>query len=121
MARLEPIARRGGWIGTWGLTPAVADQIEAAARVVPTEASLQAVRCARGEAGTVEIRGGRRHVQLGPAGALTLFVDPRIALEEAPLARAVAEAESIEAARAALAEIGIRTELDYERERATDA
>jgi hypothetical protein len=67
------------------------------------------------------MRGGRRHVQLGPAGALTLFVDPRIALEEAPLARAVAEAESIEAARAALAEIGIRTELDYERERATDA
>jgi hypothetical protein len=121
MTRLQPIARRGGWIGTWGLTPAVADQIEAAARVVPTEASLQAVRAARGEVGTVEIRSGRRRVELGPAGALTLFLDVVIALEEAPLARAVAEAEDIEAAREALARRGIRTELDYERQRAIDA
>ncbi|HYX12362.1 MAG TPA: DUF1152 domain-containing protein, partial [Candidatus Acidoferrum sp.] len=53
-------------------------------------------------------------------GALGFIFDPAPALASAalPLARAVAEADSIEAARDRLAALGIRTELDYERERA---
>jgi hypothetical protein len=38
--------------------------------------------------------------------------------DAAPLARAVAGATDLEAARDTLAELGIRTELDYERTRA---
>jgi hypothetical protein len=115
--RLDELATAGGLLGSWGLTPAVAEQIEAAGRLVPTEASLQAVRCFRGERGESSIRGGRRRVLLTAVGALTFFFDPRAALEgPARLARAVAGTTSLEAARDRLAALGIRTELDYERE-----
>jgi hypothetical protein len=117
--RIAELGRAGALLGAWGLTPAVAEQIEAAAAVVPTEASLQAVRCARGETGTTFIRGGRRAVHLSPLGALTFFFDPVVAVEEcAPLARAVRDANSLERAQEALAALGVRTELDLERARA---
>ena len=120
--RIAELGRAGALLGAWGLTPAVADQLEAAAEAVPTEASLMGVRCARGETGRVKIRGGRRTVELTPIGALTFFFDPLIALERtAPLARAVAGAESLDAAQSALAAAGVRTELDLERERAAKA
>ncbi|MGH2989484.1 MAG: DUF1152 domain-containing protein [Solirubrobacterales bacterium] len=119
--RIAELAAAGAWVGTWGLTPDTASEIERAARTVPTEASLQPVRCARGETGEVEIRGGLRRVELGPVGALTFFFDVTAAYEHAlPLARAVAEAGDLDAARATLAELGIRTELDYERSRARE-
>ena len=118
LARVAVLARSGAWIGTWGLTPDAADELEAAAAVVPTEASLQVVRCARGETGERSIRRGRRRVELGPAGALTFFFDLRSAAAALPLTQAVRGSTSIDEARARLAALGIRTELDYERERA---
>jgi hypothetical protein len=119
LERISELARAGALLGAWGLTPAVAEQIEAAARVVPTEASLMGVRCARGETGLAQIRGGRRSVRLTPLGALTFFFDPLPTLRDAaPLARAVAEAESLEAAHDALVAQGVATELDLERARA---
>jgi hypothetical protein len=119
LGRVAELARSGAWIGAWGVTPDVADELEAAARLVPTEASLQVVRCARGESGTHAIRGGRRQVELGPVGALALLFDLRRAARSLPLAQAVKDSASIEDARAALAARGVRTELDYERERVT--
>jgi hypothetical protein len=105
--------------GAWALTPAACELVEEAARVVPTEASLQAARCARGERGTTTIRDGRREVELTALGALTFFFDPVAAVESAtPLARAVQPATGIEQAREALAGLGVRTELDLERARA---
>jgi hypothetical protein len=117
-ARVSELGRAGAWLGTWGLSPELADELEAAAKTVPTEASLQVVRCARGELGHTHIRRGRRRVELGPMGALTFVFDLTSAAEELPLARAVAGTTSIEEGRAALAEVGVRTELDYERTRA---
>lgn len=121
LGRIAELGAAGGWLGTWGLTEAAASEIEATARQVPTEASLQAVRCFRGETGEVEIRGGRRRVRLTPVGALTFLYDLDLAFAAAaPLARAVAGTADLEAARDALAALGIRTELDYERERAAE-
>lgn len=115
--RIAALARAGAWLGTWGLTRAITDELEAAAREVPTEASLQAVRCARGEQGIAEIRGGRRRVELGPLGALSFLFDPVLAVrEEAPLAAAVAGAADLAQAHAALARRGVRTELDFEQD-----
>jgi hypothetical protein len=119
LARVAELARGGAWLGTWGLAPETAAELDAAAGQVPTEASLQVVRCARGEVGHALIRGGRRSVELGPVGALTFVFDPLAAPPEAlPLARAVAEVGSIEQGRAALAARGVKTELDYERDHA---
>jgi hypothetical protein len=119
LERIGELASLGALLGASGLTPDVAEQIEAAAAAVPTEASLMTVRCARGEVGTVAIRAGRRSVELTPLGALSFYFDPQAAIREAaPLARAVASAESLDAAQAALAAAGVRTELDLERARA---
>jgi hypothetical protein len=119
--RVAELARARAWLGAWGLTAEIADELDAAATLVPTEASLQVVRCARGEVGEAYIRGGRRRVELGPLGALTFVFDPVAAAEALPLAQAVADARSIEEGRAALAALGVHTELDYERSRAGDA
>jgi hypothetical protein len=120
MERISALARCGAMLGSWGLTPAVCEQIEAAAHVVPTEASVMGVRCARGETGEAPIRRGLRSVELTPAGGATYYFDPQVARAggEIPLAEAVSAAGSLEAARDALAEMGIRTELDLEEARA---
>jgi hypothetical protein len=119
LERVAAFGRAGAWLGTWGVTAEIAGELEGAAAVVPTEASLQVVRCARGESGETHIRRGRRRVELGPVGALTFIFDPVVASPaELPLAQAVTGAGSIEEARAALAELGVHTELDYERAQA---
>jgi hypothetical protein len=98
------------------MSPDVADELEQVARLIPTEASAQAVRCAKGEIGTTTIRRGRRKVVLSPIGALTFYFDPRSAVAKAaPLARTVADARDLEHANDLLHELGVKTELDFER------
>lgn len=118
--RVAALGRAGAWLGSWGVPREVAAELERAAGHVPTEASLMVAKCARGETGMVPIRGGRRQVALGPVGALAFFFDPLAALSELPLAQAVRDSDSIDAARDALAARGVRTELDYERDRAAE-
>jgi len=121
--RLGALARAEAMLGTWGLTPALCAQIEAAGALVPTEASLLGVRCARGETGEVAIRGGRRLVELTPAGALTAYFDPPTAAAAGcvPLASAVRRAGGLDQAEEILAARGVRTELAYERDLAAQA
>jgi hypothetical protein len=114
--RVAELAAAGGLAGIRGLTPAVARRLEQAVEAVPTEASAQALRCFRGETGTVTIRGGRRTVELTPLGATTVYFEIQAALRSAArLARAVREAQHIEAANEVLHGLEVRTELDYER------
>ena len=119
LERIGGLGAADALLGAWGLTPGSCELVEAAAEVVPTEASLQAARCARGERGTAPIRGGRRFVELTPLGGLTFFFDPvRAVASAAPLAAAVRPAASLEEAHEALVAIGVGTELELERERA---
>jgi hypothetical protein len=118
--RIAALARAGAWTGTWSVPPSIADEIEAAAAETQTEASLQVVRCARGETGLAEIRGGRRHVPLSPLGALAFYFDPVAGVPALPLASAVVGSKSLEEADAALSATGVSTELDYERRRAAE-
>jgi hypothetical protein len=118
LERITQLQSAGALLGAWGLTPEACELVERAAEVVPTEASVQAVRCARGERGSAPIRGGRRTVELTALGALTFFFDPQLAAGSAlPLATAVSPAAGLEQAHDALAELGVSTELDLERER----
>jgi hypothetical protein len=119
LARLAEVARAGGDLGDLPLPATALDRVEAALEHVTTEASAMAVRCARGETGVVEIRGGRRHVTLTADGGRLACFDCAAALRSAArLAAAVADAADLEAAQAVLAGLGVRTELDYEREAA---
>ncbi len=117
LERLAEVGAAGGLAGARGLTPAVAERLEEAVKVVPTEASAQALRCFRGEIGASAIRQGRRSVELSPAGALTFYFDAVAALRSAArLAAAVMDARDLEDANEILHGLGVYTELDYERD-----
>jgi hypothetical protein len=119
MERVSEVAAVGGLAGVRGLTQPVADRLEAAVERVPTEASAMAIRCFRGHTGSAEIRRGQRTVPLTPLGALTFYLDAEKAVGSAArLAKAVIDAPSMEAANDVLNELGVRTELDLERESA---
>jgi hypothetical protein len=117
LARIAEVAGAGGLLGAWGLTPAVTATLEAAVHEVPTEASAQALACARGRLGPAPIRDGRRSVPLSPLGAVTFFFDPAASVASAArLASAVAEAGSLDEANEVLRELGVFSELDWETE-----
>jgi hypothetical protein len=116
LGRIAVLAAVGSLVGAVGMPPEVANELEQVVRLIPTEASAQAIRCARGEVGTTTIRRGRRKVVLSPIGALTFYFDPPSAVARAAhLAKTVADARSLEEANDRLHEIGVRTELDFER------
>jgi hypothetical protein len=118
LAQLAWLAADCGLIGVEAITPGMADELERAVAEVPTEASAQAVRCARGALGVGTIRAGRRTVPLSPLGATTVYFDAdRAVTGVARLARMVLEARDLDHAQALLSADGVHTELDYERER----
>jgi hypothetical protein len=122
LGRLAHLAQSGGLCGARGLTDVVAARLEAAIQLVPTEASAQAVRSFRGAAGAATIRGGTRELELSVVAASTFYFDVAVALSECgPLARAVFDATTLEEANDALNKLGVRTELDLEREAASVA
>lgn len=114
---LARVAAAGGVCGARGLTEPVAQRLEGAIEFVPTEASAQAVRSFRGASGRVEIRGGARTVELSLFASITFYLDvPATIAATGRLAKAVADATSLDEANDALNAIGVRTELDLERE-----
>jgi hypothetical protein len=118
LGQVARLAADGGVIGVDPISPDMAAELERVVREVPTEASAQAVRCARGEIGTATIRAGRRAVPLSPLGATTIYFDPERAVNGvARLARLVLDAVDLAQAHELLAAEGVRTELDYELER----
>jgi hypothetical protein len=117
LERIAEVAAAGGFAGARGLTASVASRLDQAVQAVPTEASAQALRCFRGETGTATIRQGRRTVELSPVGALTFYFDVAAAVRSAArLAAAVTDAGDLDHANELLHALGVRTELDYERD-----
>jgi hypothetical protein len=115
LARIADVAGAGGLCGARGLTEPVAQRLEGAMKLVPTEASAQAVRAFRGGSGQVTIRSGARTVQLSSAAALTFYLDVGVTVRTVGrLARTVDGADSLAEANAALNALGVRTELDLE-------
>ena len=106
-----------GFAGARGLTEGVAERLERAVDAIPTEASAQALRCFRGELGEATIRRGRRTVELSPVGALTFYFDIAKAIwSAARLAATVIDARDLDHANELLHGLGVRSELDYERD-----
>ncbi len=115
--RIALVAGAGGLCGARGLTPRVAETLEGAIRLVPTEASAQAVRAFRGASGTATIRGGQRSFELTTVASVTFYLDVTVSMEAAgPLAAGVMDAGGLEDANEALRALGVRTELDLERD-----
>ncbi len=117
-AALSRMAKAGGLLGAWALTQQTVAELEQAIKTVPTEASAIPVECARGAWGERGIRQDQRRVKLTPLTTLTFFLSPTILFETLSRpAQAVKESSSLEEANDALHAIGIKTELDLERER----
>ena len=120
LARLSDVAAAGGLSGARGLTEPVAQRLEQAMELVPTEASAQAVRAYRGASGQATIRGGTRTLELSPVAALTFYLDVEVTMRTSGrLATALSDASTLLEANAALNALGVRTELDLESESVT--
>jgi ribulose-5-phosphate 4-epimerase/fuculose-1-phosphate aldolase len=99
------------------IEPEIAGRLEEAVAAVPTEASAMALRAYHGETGSFTIRSGRRTVELTRQAEETWFFDPEIAVRSAArLAASVLDAADLEGANEALHALGVRTELDLERD-----
>ncbi len=117
-AALSKLSAAGGWLGAWSLTPKIAAELEEVVKTVPTEASAIPLECFRGGLGQRKIRSGQRSVKMTPLTALTFFLSTTALYETLSRpAQAVRASASLEAANDALHSIGIKTELDLERER----
>jgi hypothetical protein len=116
-AALSSLAGAGGLLGAWSLTPKTAAELEAAIKTVPTEASAIPVQGFRGSSGESEIRGGSRRVKLTPLTALTFFMSATKLFDTLSCpAQAVYGSSSLDGANNALHALGVKTELDSERE-----
>ena len=116
---LGTVAKEGGLLGAWGLTQQVVAEMEQVIKRVPTEASAIPLECARGTTGIRGIRGDERQVMLTPLTTLTFYLSPTILFHTlSKPAQALARSTSLEEANNALHALGIKTELDLERERA---
>lgn len=112
------IAQNGGILGSWGLTQKTLEIMEEVIKVVPTEASRSPVLYAKGEFEDTKIRSGSRDVNLNLCSTVTFYLDPRVVYEKiSEPARAVSNCKNLEEASKALNRIGIKTELDLEREK----
>ena len=115
---LAEVAKSGGFIGAWALTPQVVSELVDVIENVPTEASAIPLRCARGAWGEVGIRYDERRVKLTPLTTLTFYLSPTAVFDSvARPARAVAGTSSLEEANESLHHLSIKSELDLERER----
>jgi hypothetical protein len=115
---LSKVAAAGGLLGCWSLTPKIAAELAEVIKTVSTEASAIPVRCFQGAWGETNIRTDHRKVKLTPLTALTFFLATTKLFDTlARPARAVLQSSSLEQANDALHAIGIKTELDLERER----
>jgi hypothetical protein len=116
-AALSKLAAIGGLLGAWGLTPKIAAELEEVVKTVPTEASAIPLECFRGAWGRREIRGGQRSLKMTPLTTLTFFMSATKLYETLSRpAQALKNSTSIDEANHALHELGIRTELDFERD-----
>ncbi len=115
---LSIVAKGGGFLGGWALTPRVVAELREVIKRVNTEASAIPVECALGAWGERLIRNEERTVKLTPLTAVTFFLSPSVVFQTLSRpAQALAGSNTLEEADAALHAIGLKTELDLERER----
>lgn len=115
---LQEVAKASGLLGAWALTPKVVAELENVIKTVQTEASAIPVECARGAWGEKSIRQDRRKVKLTPLTTLTFFLSAGSVYDTLSRpAQAVSRSSSLEEANDALHAIGLKTELDLEREK----
>jgi hypothetical protein len=117
LSGLSDLAAAAGLCGARGLTTQIATRMREAVRLIPTEASAQAAEAFTSPAGAPLIRGGARAIERTAAATVTFYFDVGVAYEKAGrLAQAVDGANSLEEANQAITALGVRTELDLERD-----
>ncbi len=111
------VARLNGFLGARGIAPEDMELLSEAVRNTKTESSALAVETARGQVGEIEIRDGRRRVNLSLVSAITFYFDPKIVMEGISMvAKRLIPTQSLRVADKILREEKIPTEVDFERD-----
>ncbi|MEN2999712.1 MAG: DUF1152 domain-containing protein [Acidilobaceae archaeon] len=116
LERLSRIARRGGLIGTYGLSRREHRALRPYLEAFVSEASKIPFEAFSGAWGEKRIRGGTRSVELTPLSTTAFAVDTVIAYEENELAKMVRGTRKISEARERLNRRCVYTELDLEED-----
>jgi hypothetical protein len=112
---LSEIAEKQGLLGVSMLTKEEAESIYPLIGKVETEASKVPVLAALGYYGDYILWEGHK-IKVSALNSLIFYLDTRVVYEFSPLPKLVEGSESIEEANEMLHQLGIKTELDLERE-----
>jgi len=116
MKNSAEIASADGFLGARGIHPSDLEVMRKAVENTATECSELALDAAEGGYGDIEIRDGRREVNISLLSAVTFYFDLETVVQEVNnIALAILDTESIYEAHEILVEEGIPTELKYER------
>lgn len=110
------VARAGGYLGAWGMTPSTVDSLRPLLEKVTTEASRLPWESALGHVGERTIRGGRRTLHVGHASNVTIYLDARTVAAQSGPVDLVQDATSVDEADRRLLDAGYNTELAFERD-----
>jgi|Deesub1362A_J573_1020465.scaffolds.fasta_scaffold00322_20 hypothetical protein len=109
------LAREGGFIGCHSIPENAIRELRELVEKIDTEASRIPLLGAEGFYGEYVIRGGIPiHVSI--LSSISFYFQPSVALKINPIAEAIADAKNINEASRIINEMGIKTELDLERE-----
>jgi len=110
------IAKNNGYLGARGITPDVRPIMKEAIENTETEASALSLKGAEGSKGDLDIRGGRRKVDVSLITSITFYFDPRVVSERInTVSKKISNTESIVGAQEIMDDEGISTEYDYEK------
>lgn len=116
MKNSAKVASTGGFLGARGIVPEDLKILREAIENTETESSALPFRAAKGEQGEVEIRDGKRKVEVSLITAITFYFDPEILVKKINnVAIKLSRTETIEEAQEVMNNEGIPTELEYER------
>ena len=116
LRRLSLLASKGGYLGALGMGRRGAERLKKVLSRVETESSALPLLAFEGGYGYKALRSSTRGVKLSLISSITFLVDPLRLFGEAPMAKALASADSLEEANERLHELGVYTELDLERD-----
>ncbi len=113
--RITELAKRGGYIGAWGITNRIQQDLSVLVRSHRSDVSKLVLKATKGQYGEIKIREGTRNAYVSPLSAIVLFFDVKILFNLSPIAKALIKTDDLIYANEILHHMDIKTEFDLEK------